>query len=304
MNHHMKALAFTLALVAIAACGSNDSTAASTTPIDIPAEVAVAAVLPLGNKELAQRAVNAMFVDFDVEASEALLAPDYIQHNPGVPTGAAPLLGFLPALQEAGLRVTTHRVFGEGDLVVMHSTYENAQAFGAETLVGFDVFRMENGRVAEHWDNLQAPPAQTASGRSMTDGPAQVSDVNQTAANKALVEAFAREVLINGRFDTITDYIVADPGAYLQHNPKIADGLEAIGPAFAAMAEAGQALTYTRVHKVIAEGNFVLTMSEGTMGDTPTAFYDLFRIESGKIVEHWDVISAIPADMAHANGKF
>jgi len=45
-------------------------------------------------------------------------------------------------------------------------------------------------------------------------------------------------------------------------------------------------------------------MSEGTFGGAPTAFFDLFRVDNGKIVEHWDIISEIPDEMAHENGKF
>jgi predicted SnoaL-like aldol condensation-catalyzing enzyme len=50
----------------------------------------------------------------------------------------------------------------------------------------------------------------------------------------------------------------------------------------------------------------VLTVSEGTFGGAPTAFYDLFRVENGKIAEHWDVIETIPAlaDWKNQNGKF
>jgi predicted SnoaL-like aldol condensation-catalyzing enzyme len=45
-------------------------------------------------------------------------------------------------------------------------------------------------------------------------------------------------------------------------------------------------------------------MSEGEFAGVPTAFFDLFRVENGKISEHWDVISEIPSEMAHQNGKF
>ncbi|MEM7269095.1 MAG: nuclear transport factor 2 family protein [Pseudomonadota bacterium] len=254
--------------------------------------------------EIVLGAVAAIFIDFDPSAAERLLAPDYVQHNPAVPTGAAPILGFIPALKDSGIEVATHRVIAEGDLVVLHSTYENAQAFGAPTLVAFDVFRVEDGRVAEHWDNLQAPPAETASGRSMTDGPTEISDPDKTAANKALVEAFARDILMGENPGAITDYIAPGPENYLQHNPMVGDGLAALGAAMKAMAEQGSAMAYTKVHKVVAEGDFVFTMSEGSLGETPTAFFDLFRVADGKIVEHWDVISSIPDEMAHQNGKF
>lgn len=257
-------------------------------------------------KNLVLRAVTALFVDFDVEAATPLLAEDYIQHNPNVPTGAAAVLGFLPALEDSGLTATPHRVLADGDLVVLHSTYENAQLFGGPTLIGFDVFRVEDGTLAEHWDNLQEPPEETVSGRTMTDGPTEITDLERTADNKAHVEAFAQTVLLDGQFDRIAEFIDASPGAYLQHNPDIGDGLDGLSAGFAAFEESGRGIEYTAVHGIVAEGNFVFTMSEGTMGDTPTAFFDLFRLENGLIVEHWDTIETIPpnSEMAHDNGKF
>lgn len=257
-------------------------------------------------KALVVRAVTTLFADFDVEAAAELLAEDYIQHNPGVPTGAQPVLDFLPVLQESGLSATPHRVLADGDLVVLHSTYENASLFGGETLIGFDVFRVEDGLLAEHWDNLQPPRAETASGRSMTDGPTEITDLDRTDANRAHVEEFAQNVLLGGQFDRLPEYINAAPGGYAQHNPDIADDLDGLQAGFAALAEAGQAITYTQLHGVVAEGNFVFTMSEGTMGETPTAFFDLFRLEDGLIVEHWDTVATIPpaSEMAHDNGKF
>lgn len=252
--------------------------------------------------DLVLAAVAAIFVDADVDAARALVAPDYIQHNVAVPTGADPILGFIPALEESGIALTTHRVITEGDMVVLHNTYDNAQALGAETLVAFDVFRVDDGQVVEHWDNLQVPPAATVSGRSMTDGPTDVVDLEQTAANKALVEGFVKDVLQGGAPERITDYVSTE--TYLQHNPMVDDGLDGLGAALAAMAEAGQAMAYAETQIVVAEGNFVFAASEGTIGETPTAFFDLFRVENGLIVEHWDTVSEIPADMPHDNGKF
>ena len=60
-------------------------------------------------------------------------------------------------------------------------------------------------------------------------------------------------------------------------------------------------------YKVLGQGNFVLTMSEGKFGKGEhTSFYDLFRIENGQIVEHWDVIAPIEpkTDWKNTNGKF
>ncbi|MEL7117111.1 MAG: nuclear transport factor 2 family protein [Pseudomonadota bacterium] len=255
-------------------------------------------------QDLVLSLIAAVFVEYDPDAARPLLAPDYIQHNPNLPTGADGLLNAIPVVKDAGLTVTTHRVIAEGDYVVLHNTFENADMFGAPELVSFDVFRIEDGVLAEHWDNLQAPPATTASGRSMTDGPTEITDRDKTADNKAIVEGFVNDVFLGGDVSKAADYIVAEPGAYLQHNPLVPDGLEALGAAFVQLAEAGQGFSFSKVHLIVAEGNFVFTMTEGAMGDTPTAFFDLWRVEDGKIVEHWDTIEAIPAEMAHDNGKF
>ena len=61
------------------------------------------------------------------------------------------------------------------------------------------------------------------------------------------------------------------------------------------MAKAGTPMTYSKNHMILGEGNFVLAVSEGLFLGNHVAFYDLFRIEDGKIVEHWDTIEEIPA---------
>lgn len=65
-------------------------------------------------------------------------------------------------------------------------------------------------------------------------------------------------------------------------------------------------MIYDKTHMILAEGNFVLAASEGTFGGTPTTYYDLWRIENGKIAEHWDVMEPLAArkTWANENGKF
>ena len=79
------------------------------------------------------------------------------------------------------------------------------------------------------------------------------------------------------------------------------------GAAMKYFTENGLVMEFQKTHKVLGEGNFVLTISEGKFGKgEPTSFYDLFRLEDGKIVEHLDVIEPIPAkaDWKNDNGKF
>lgn len=100
------------------------------------------------------------------------------------------------------------------------------------------------------------------------------------------------------------DYFDGD--AYIQHNTGITDGVSGLTAALEALAEQGVAMIYTTTHLVLAEGNMVLAVSEGTFDGEPTAYYDLWRVENGKIAEHWDVMETIaPQDSwANENGKF
>jgi predicted SnoaL-like aldol condensation-catalyzing enzyme len=70
------------------------------------------------------------------------------------------------------------------------------------------------------------------------------------------------------------------------------------------LADNNIAFGYEKVHLTLGEGNFVFTQSEGIYDGAATAFYDLWRVEDGKIAEHWDVVQTIPEEFAHDNGMF
>lgn len=251
-------------------------------------------------KELVIALFTAAFVDHDPEAARDLVTEDYIQHNPQVETGAAGLQRLIPFVEQSGMTVTTHRVMAEGDLVVLHSTFENAHALGAETIAAFDVFRVEEGKVAEHWDNLQPVPETTTSGRGMTDGPTEITDLDKTEENKALVLGFVRDVLGGAAPEKAPMY----SEVYMQHNPNLADGIDGLIAGTKAWAEQGYIITKFEPQIVVAEGNFVFVASDAIVSGKPWAFFDLWRVEDGLIVEHWDVVSQTPDEMAHDNGKF
>ena len=65
-------------------------------------------------------------------------------------------------------------------------------------------------------------------------------------------------------------------------------------------------MTTTRLHRVLAEGCFALAVSEGERDGVHTAFYDLYRVHAGRLVEHWDTVAAVPpaAEWKNTNGKF
>lgn len=251
----------------------------------------------MSTENIVLTATGELFGEKDPTAVDRWVAPNYRQHSTLAADGPAALRELVAGLPD-GFRYEGARVIADGDLVALHGTYHG---FGPDPLVAFDVFRVEDGKLAEHWDALTPLVTDTASGRSQTDGASEVSDRDKTEANRGLVTEFAEKVLVGADYSVLTDYISTE--TYLQHNPEAADGLDGFGAAAAKWAEEGKNLVYKTVHKVVADGDFVLLQSEGEFG-VPVAYYDLFRVADGKIVEHWDVINPIPAELPHANGVF
>ncbi len=235
------------------------------------------------------------------EVAVAYINPSkYIQHNLEVADGLEGFRAVVAKAPPGGFKAKVVRACQDGEYVFTHTVYD---FFGPK--IGFDVFRFEGGLIVEHWDNLGDVQPANPSGRTQADGPTEIVDIDQTESNKGRVSAFVADVLRDGKVDRLAEYLNASK--YLQHNPAIADGLDGLGSALKYFADNGLVMEYHKTHKVLGEGNFVLTMSEGKFGKGEhAAFYDLFRLEGGMIVEHWDLISTIPpeSEWQNANGKF
>ena len=244
------------------------------------------------------------FATGDAELAASLLDEGYIQHNLAYGTGRDAFVGSVKYLASAPAETTVRniRAFEDGDKVFLQSIYNFA---GAGEQVAFDIFRFNGqGLIAEHWDNLANVAGPNPSGRTQTDGTTEVSELGKTEENRALIEAFLEDVMQGKRPEKTPEYFAGD--AYLQHNTGIADGLSGLGAALEALAADGIQMIYDRTHQVLAQGNFVLGVSEGAFGGKPTSYYDLWRVEDGKVAEHWDVMETIadPADWQNENGKF
>jgi predicted SnoaL-like aldol condensation-catalyzing enzyme len=87
----------------------------------------------------------------DPKPAAAIHSGKYIQHNLAVGDGVQGLLAVLKAAPP--IKVKAVRVFQDGDFVFAHTEYD---FFGPK--IGFDIFRFEQGRIVEHWDNLQETP--------------------------------------------------------------------------------------------------------------------------------------------------
>ncbi len=257
----------------------------------------------MSNKAKAIAILNALASGDTTAIEQYVSDATYIQHNLSAPAGKAAFVGMVPMLaSDPNTKVNVVRALEDGDYVACHTEYYLA-AFGG-ALVGFDVFRFEDGLVVEHWDNLQPISAETVSGRSQLDGPTDVTDSDKTEANRTFAQGFVENILMGKGLDKITEYISTE--TYHQHNPAVGDGLAAFGAAAAAMAEAGTPMVYDKNHLLVVEGNFALAASEGQFLGNHVAFFDLIRIENGLVVEHWDAIQEIPpqAEWQNDNGKF
>lgn len=254
--------------------------------------------MELSNKEKVVALLNS-FNTGDQTPISYINPAKYIQHNLGVGDGLAGFGEVIANAPEGGFKANVIRAFQDGDYVFTQTEYD---FFGPK--IGFDVFRFEDGLMVEHWDNLIEVMPANPSGHSQIDGPTDIIDLEKTAANKALVKDFVSTILVAGEMDKVANYFDGDN--YIQHNPSIGDGLSGLGAAIQAMAEQGVTMEYHKIHKVLGEGNFVLTMSEGKFAGQPTAYYDLFRISNGKIAEHWDVMETIipETERKNQNGKF
>jgi predicted SnoaL-like aldol condensation-catalyzing enzyme len=223
----------------------------------------------------------------------------YIQHNLSVGDGIQGFVAVLKQLPPNSAKVNTVRVFHDGDFVFSHTDYN---FFGPK--IGFDVFRFEDAKMVEHWDNLAEKAKEpNRSGHTQTDGPTKAKDLDRTEANKTLVRAFYQDILMKGKQEKLADYF---GDTYIQHTPGLGDGVEGFSKLVAMVATSNSPLKIDKIHKVLGEGDFVLVMSEGVFRGKPSAFYDLFRVADSKIVEHWDTIEAIPEkkDWKNSNGRF
>ncbi len=243
------------------------------------------------------------FATGDTEKASSLLAEGYIQHNLAYGTGRDAFVGSVSYLASAPVKTNVNniRAFEDGDKVFLQTVYNFA---GMGEQVAFDIFRFdEAGLIAEHWDNLAAKADPNPSGHTQIDGTMEKKAVDKEETRK-VVASFVGDVLRGENPDKLTSYFDGDN--YIQHNTGIADGLSGLGAALAALAEQGIQMVYTRTHYVLADGNYGLAVSEGAFGGTPTTYYDLFRVEDGKIAEHWDVMEPLAAEdtWQNQNGKF
>jgi predicted SnoaL-like aldol condensation-catalyzing enzyme len=132
--------------------------------------------------------------------------------------------------------------------------------------------------------------------------PALAADAKQMEENKKIIAAFYDAALNQKEFDAASKYL---GNRYTQHNPTAADGPEGL-KAFIAFLKDKFPNNRSEIKRIFADGDYVIVhvhavREPGTRGN---AIIDIFKLENGKVVEHWDVVQPIPEKPANNNGMF
>lgn len=269
------------------------------------------------NKRVVQRVFDEFYNGRNVETLSEYMAEDLIQHNQEEPDGSKGLVEFFEKnYWSKGVKMDAKiiRIIAEGDLVFTQSRWAppgNNEPFAKGSFAIGDIYRVKDGKLVEHWDIGQPVPESSVNGNSMFDGGTfhpEPKEVQQ--ANKKVVLAYFQEALNKRNYDALDDIVSND---WIAHNPIEKSGREELKNLFR-----GFVAQIPEIHadtkRLIAEGNFVVAHNHYTLkkkdrgndfAQPSGATFDIFRLEKGVIVEHWDIgLQGIPAKSVSGRSMF
>jgi predicted SnoaL-like aldol condensation-catalyzing enzyme len=239
-----------------------------------------------------------------VEEANKYLDEIYIQHNPMVDTGRAGFVNFFSKMGEPReiadrIQRPVVAIVAERDLVALVTVDEqkNPNVEGETyTTTWFDMFRVKDGLITEHWDHGTLPPGMKPANYVPTkENPDQesslASDDPQLAANKRLVYDMWRTLLDAQQVEEAPKFLAKD---YIQHNPMANTGLEGFLAFFRRFAKPQPVQDkIANFIDMIAEGDLVVLATVREYKDDngnpyTTTWFDMFRIKDGLLAEHWD----------------
>ncbi|MAY03882.1 MAG: hypothetical protein CMQ38_13010 [Gammaproteobacteria bacterium] len=280
----------------------------------------------------AQEQANLQFVDEwwrtvllggRLDQAADYMAEDYIQHNPNISTGRSAFVDFFSNFaQERPIPESINPPpviqFAKGDYVVFVWEREGQDPSSGETYPYnfFDVVRVEDGMVAEHWDSVfRTPPPPGAPVMPVNPGigPMPVEPAYNAAEREVidLVNIEMKDILQYQQIDLASEVMAPD---YIQHNPNVPDGRDGFVEFFSRFAnpQPVQDEWIDEPELILASGDIVLYMMKRYSED-PTRnnevykwnWFDMFRVEDGWIQEHWDMATRdnnVPASVERPAG--
>jgi len=236
------------------------------------------------NRLLAEKYYQNLYSSKYSDAISAYLQDSYKEHQPGV-WGPAEYMKKRLA-EYPNLTVTIHNVIAQGDYVFLH-VEEKLSA--EKKMARGELFRLENGKIADHWCAAQEVPPEAA---EMMFAKAVITPGSTAAAdnNEKLKENLKKT------FDNY-DLKAAEEGTterYIQHSPGAPSGLAGFTGFLSMMKEQGVKMTWTPKHTV-AEGD-ILVLQGLYIAEPggPSHCFDILRVTAdGKKDEHWDVCESV-----------
>ncbi len=275
------------------------------------------------NKRLVFNYWRDVVVGGRAEEVDAYLWEDYVEHNPLLPSGGLAFQEYVADKVERRAMTPVIddlvTIVAEGQYVVLAFVAHYLEADGSRdtyTSTHFELFRIDQDHIAEHWDSTlfranQRVPDYGAAQAAPVLGVAGVAQYAQLVnadpalfANKRLAFDLWRHIPEGGREKLAELYL--DP-VYIQHNPNAATGLEGFKEYFARRPDSPiESTLKAPLVAMIAEGDLVVQVLETERAQDGTTYkvpwFDMFRIANGRVIEHWDTASKgeLPAIMQQA----
>ena len=255
--------------------------------------------------EVAQGFYNDVLLYRNLNNFSRYVGDTYLQHAPAYGDGPGQLLAAVAGelTNDPDIKIEILRTIAEGPYVAIHSAWTTSTD---ETYVYVDIWRVEDGKLVEHWDHYQQSPEKPANTNTMYQGPeADIYSTQNQAQNRT--RALAILASFNNPSDTsaVKKYIAKN---YIQHNPYVADGIEPLIGYLNQLA-ADKVRLKTDIAKTIVMGDMVLVHSRqenlDLKDDLGTGYMDIFRFnDAGLIVEHWDIEEKITGESKNKNNIF
>lgn len=137
--------------------------ALTATALSLAVAVSPVAALADTATEIVTKAITEIFVNGNTDAIDTYFSEDYLQRNPTIPSGRD-VIKELFSNVSADFKYEPGMIFGDETMVAVHA---RITGFGPKPVIAVDIFRVEDGLIAEHWDVLQEEVLETASGLPM-----------------------------------------------------------------------------------------------------------------------------------------
>lgn len=288
------ALFVPILITALFSCGSTPAPSAETS-----------SVREQRNKETVSSFTADFYGKHDVSVAATYVSEQLIQHDPLIADGRQALVvaasASFAAFPESTLEVK--RVYTSGDIVIVHALRKNTAADPGQAVV--DIYAVDNNQIIEHWNVSQTVPAKVANTNTMfspPDGRVPSDEIQKELTNKKIIRTFDTAFFNKKDLSAADQYV--DEG-YIQHNPTFATGRKGLVDGVTGFFTAFPNLAHDIKH-IYTDGDFVIlhTLLHIVPGDTGVAIVDIYRLENGKAVEHWDVLQPVPTTSANVNTMF